>query len=170
MATYEPLATTTFGSNTANYTFSSIPSTYKDLILAGYCEMTGAGSTVYCQLNGDTSSNYYQMCMERQWTVSAIQYTRGGPVTGFGLFGWSNGYPGNNYPFMFKTHFNNYAGGTKKTMLTEAGSGSNANNYVAQGIYSSMWNSTAAISSIKIYSNGADLFQTGTTFTLWGLK
>lgn len=170
MATYEPLATTTFGSNTANYTFSSIPNTYKDLVLVGRCEMTGAGSTVYCQLNGDTSSNYYQMSMERQWTVSAIQYTRGGPVNGFGLYGWSNGYPGNNYSFMFETHFNNYAGGTKKTMLTESAAGSAPTSYVAQGIYSSMWNSTAAISSIKIYSNGADLFQTGTMFTLWGLK
>lgn len=170
MPTYEPIATTTFGSNTANYTFSSIPNTYKDLVLVGRCEMTGAGSTVYCQLNGDTSSNYYQMVIERQWTVSAIQYIASGPNTGFGLYGWSNGYPGNNYSFMFETHFNNYAGSTKKTILTESAAGSAPPTYVAQGLYASMWNSTAAISSIKIYNNAADLFQTGTMFTLWGLK
>lgn len=170
MATYEPIATTTFGSNTANYTFSSIPSTYKDLVLVGRCEMTGAGSTVYCQLNGDINNNYFTMAMERQWTVSAIQYNRG-TAAGFGLYGWSNGYPGNNYSFMFETHFNNYSQSTTtKTMLTESAAGSAPASYVAQGIYSNMWNSFDAISSIKIYSNGADLFQTGTMFTLWGLK
>lgn len=171
MATYEPIANTTLGSNTASYTFSSIPNTYKDLVLRVRGEMVTAGWTVYCQLNADTGNNYYTFAVERQWTNATIQYNRGGPSTGFGLFGWGFGYSGNNYSYLIQSHFNNYSASTKKMILTESGAGSSGSNYTAGGFYAGMWDNTSAISSIKVYTNDpTGVFQTGTNFTLWGLK
>lgn len=56
-STYTPIATYTVPSNTASYTFSSIPSTYTDLRLVVTGGMTGSGY-FYVQYNGDSASNY----------------------------------------------------------------------------------------------------------------
>jgi hypothetical protein len=53
--TYEAIATVSPTSGTS-YTFSSIPQTYTDLVLAGSCIMSG-GTTIRLRLNG-ASSNY----------------------------------------------------------------------------------------------------------------
>lgn len=59
-ATYEPIATTTLGSNVASYTFNSIPSTYTDLKLIAVIQRGSAGAGWYpnLQMNGLTSSVY----------------------------------------------------------------------------------------------------------------
>jgi hypothetical protein len=57
--TYRPLATVTLGSTAASVTFSSIPATYRDLIVV--LNGTGVSSGVFGllgRLNGDTGSNY----------------------------------------------------------------------------------------------------------------
>jgi len=60
-STYTPIATTTLGSTTASYTFSSIPSTYTDLVLVvigeAYFTSTNYINTGV-QFNSDTGSNY----------------------------------------------------------------------------------------------------------------
>ena len=171
MPTYEPIANTTLGSNTANFTFSSIPSTYKDLVLRVRGEMVTAGWTILCQLNGDVSSSYYFLGVERQWTNATIQYNRSGPDINLPLFAASVGYAGNNFAYLIQSHFNNYSASTKKMILTESGAGSAGTNYTAGGFYAGMWDNTAAISSIKVFTNDpTGVFQAGSNFTLWGLK
>jgi hypothetical protein len=58
--TYEPIQTTAFTSATASYTFSSIPSTYTDLVIVfvGQQNSTFSGRNLNIQFNGDTGSNY----------------------------------------------------------------------------------------------------------------
>jgi hypothetical protein len=57
--TYEAIATQTLGSAAASVTFSSIPSTYTDLVLVCNFETSSnAIAGVYIQFNGDTSTNY----------------------------------------------------------------------------------------------------------------
>ena len=56
--TYEPIATNTLGSAASSVTFSSIPSTYTDLIVVmNYANSTGLAD-VFFRFNGDTGSNY----------------------------------------------------------------------------------------------------------------
>jgi hypothetical protein len=55
--TYEPIATYTLPSNQANYTFTSIPATYTDLVLVAAGQVSSAVS-IACQVNGDTANNY----------------------------------------------------------------------------------------------------------------
>ena len=59
-ATYDKIATYTLPSATSSYTFTSIPSTYTDLVLVVSARMTGGGgaSAIQLQFNGDTGSNY----------------------------------------------------------------------------------------------------------------
>jgi hypothetical protein len=55
--TYTPLATVTLGSSASSVTFSSIPATYRDLVIV----VAGTTSTsvgLYIRLNGDTGANY----------------------------------------------------------------------------------------------------------------
>jgi hypothetical protein len=55
--TYTPLATVTLGSATASVTFSSIPATYRDLILVTDYK-TSVASNSLLRFNGDSGSNY----------------------------------------------------------------------------------------------------------------
>ena len=54
--TYEPIATTTLTATNSTVTFSSIPSTYTDLVLI--VNSLGTGSYYSIQVNGDTATNY----------------------------------------------------------------------------------------------------------------
>jgi hypothetical protein len=58
--TYEPIATQTLGSDTATVTFSTIPQTYTDLVVA--CHLSGSratfGGDFLTRFNGDTGANY----------------------------------------------------------------------------------------------------------------
>ena len=56
-STYTPIYTTTLASAAASYTFSSIPSTYTDLVIAA-TGLTTAGTTLAMRFNGDTATNY----------------------------------------------------------------------------------------------------------------
>jgi len=55
--TYTPLATVTLGSATSSVTFSSIPATYRDLILIFDGTRTGNNNVQY-RFNSDTGTNY----------------------------------------------------------------------------------------------------------------
>jgi len=52
--TYRPLATITLGSTASSITFSSIPATYRDLIIVG----NPLGAEAAARFNGDSGSNY----------------------------------------------------------------------------------------------------------------
>ena len=67
--TYEAIASAT-PTGVTTYTFSSIPSTYTDLILVTYMVPSGA-STLYYRVNGDTGANYSQSYLFSVGTGSA---------------------------------------------------------------------------------------------------
>jgi hypothetical protein len=55
--TYTPLATVTLGTASSSVTFSSIPASYRDLVLV-VAGTTSASTGLYLRLNGDTAANY----------------------------------------------------------------------------------------------------------------
>lgn len=57
-ATYESIETTTLGSAAANITFSSIPSTYTDLVVVYTLKAETASADIYMRFNSDSGSNY----------------------------------------------------------------------------------------------------------------
>tara|TARA_R110000868_G_scaffold25387_1_gene98997 strand:+ start:663 stop:1148 length:486 start_codon:yes stop_codon:yes gene_type:complete len=154
-ATYNSIATTTLGTATNSYTFSSIPSTYTDLVLIVYTK-TVATDNLAIQVNGDTATNYSNTYMAgngttaisgRNTSVSQAFITGTGTTFGTSII-----------------NFQNYANTTTNKTFIGRGSWSD---YQARAS-AALWRSTSAISSITVLSTG-DNFQTGSTFTLYGI-
>ena len=157
-STYTPIATTTLGSTTQSYTFSSIPSTYTDLVLITSLQVASGGDNICVRLNGDTGSNYSYTRVFGNGT-SALS-DRGSNTT--------QALIGNESSSQFTTqvtHFMNYANSTTyKTILSRSNA---ANGEVVAWV--TPWRSTSAITSILVRSAGGGGFIAGSTLTLYGI-
>lgn len=157
-STYEKIATTTLGSATATVTFSTISGSYTDLVLV-FSGKNGSGVNyeIETQLNSDTGSNY-------SWTQirgdgSTASSARASSGTNFRLF-YTENTMGNAI-----VNFQNYSNTTTyKTYLTR----SNSPSYAVEAIVG-LWRSTNAITSISMTVAGGGQFQSGSTFTLYGI-
>jgi hypothetical protein len=156
-STYTPIATTTLGSAAANVTFSSLGS-YTDLVLIfnGRCTSAG-GANAFLQFNGDTATNYSSTGMYGDGT--SVASFRGSNNASCGGCIVDNV----NYGTVIYNIMNYANSSSYKTVI---GRGSNTGQYVDMRI--GLWRSTAAITSILIYSNGGD-WLAGSTFTLYGI-
>jgi hypothetical protein len=160
-STYEPIATTTLGSNAASYTFSSIPSTYTDLVIVVSCRGTG-NSVMRFQINGDTGSNYSDTQLYGNGTTAGSGRDSSVTYSYLGAFGMATATSTFDVSVI---NFMNYANTTTyKTVLSR-------NNEVSNGTNATvgLWRNTAAITSITLLKGTGD-FTTGSTFTLYGIK
>jgi hypothetical protein len=151
--TYEPIATTNISSGTS-VTFSSIPSTYTDLILVVNGKSTEA-TGVSLQFNGDTGSNYSWI---GAFGSSGTTTSSGGNnVTGLNMGVFYTSQSANIIQIM------NYANtSVNKTVL------SRANNFgFSISMRVGLWRSTAAINSIKVECSN---YQPTSYLTLYGIK
>lgn len=157
--TYEPIATTTLGSAAASYTFSSIPSTYTDLIVVAVTTNTSAATNMTVQVNGDTGSNYSRTRINGSGSTATS--SRNSNETRI-----YNGDVGNpSVPSVNTLHFMNYANTTTyKTVIGRYGEAD-----IQTGAVVGLWRNTAAITSITINSDSNN-FAVGSTFTLYGIK
>jgi hypothetical protein len=161
-STYEPIATNTLGSNTASYTFTSIPSTYTDLILVVNGQVS-SNVTVACQVNGDTATNYSTTELFGDATaVSCFTNSNNAQIGIMGIGAQIN----SGSQWVSTLHFQNYSNSTTyKSVLGRTSATATGVNAIV-----GLWRSTSAITSIKIlgYANASG-FTTGTTFTLYGI-
>lgn len=159
--TYKPIATTTLGSAVTSYTFSSIPSTYTDLILISNPKVSTAQEAVQIQFNGDTGTNYSFTQFGGDGT-SPFSY-RSTNATSIYV---SNGTSSTNYGTGI-FHIMNYANTT--TYKTVLGRFSEAA-YVAWANVG-LWRSTSTITSILLNVSGTSkTLSAGSTFTLYGIE
>jgi hypothetical protein len=160
-STYTPIATTTLGSAAASYTFSSIPSTYTDLILVFSGTNNQAVNTADYTLrfNSDSGTNYSRTAaMGNGSTTNSV---RGSNQTSLFLTYW--GAPSTTQTTII-TNILNYANTTTyKTVTTR-----NANSASGTDITAGLWRSTSAINTILI-TNTVGTFSSGSTFTLYGI-
>jgi hypothetical protein len=156
--TYEAIATQTLGSAAASVTFSSIPSTYTDIRLIVTGSLSAADNTAI-RLNGDTGSNY-----------SSTYLGGNGSAASSGRFTSTTqallGYLDITTQMVQKFDFMNYSNTTtNKTILCRSDSSSV---FVEASV--GLWRNTAAINEITLkFFSGAN-FNTGSTFTLYGIK
>lgn len=163
-STYTPIATTTLGSATASYTFSSIPSIYTDIVLVADMadSNTGGDQRMLVRVNGDSSTNY----------STTIVYGNGSSATATinsnrtffdNSSGASNSITSgsaNIYHFMSYSNTTTY-----KTVLYRQ---NNLVNTAGTSALVGLWRSTSAINSITIFCIGN--LVAGSTFTLYGIK
>jgi hypothetical protein len=161
-STYTPIATTTLGSAQVSYTFTSIPSTYTDLVLvAGIAGVNTAGSAYSIQLNGDTASNYSATALIGNGSAATSERTSNVTILQVGAQGLGSGTGVENLVISFMNYKNTT---TNKTVLSRwAGAAIGTTASVG------MWRNTAAITSILIQLNGTRTFNAGSTFTLYGI-
>jgi hypothetical protein len=152
--TYEPIATTTLGSTTTSVSFTSIPSTYTDLVII-FSGTSSALAGINIQFNSDTATNYSRTVLDGNGTAASSSRETNQVASTLGLSSTTQS----------DTIFNifNYANSTTyKTVLSRA----NVSASLVRAAVG-LWRSTAAITSITL-SNPT--FSIGSTFTLYGVK
>jgi hypothetical protein len=155
--TYTPLATVTLGTATGSVTFSSIPATYRDLILVLDGTRTG-NNNIQFRFNNDSATNY-------SWVVAAGNGSSADSYTESLTF-----IPVAAYVLQTNTQLNtifqimDYSATDKhKTALgrfSQAGS--------SVSMVAGRWANTAAITSIRVFTGNND-FGTGTVMSLYGV-
>ena len=165
--TYEPLATTTLTSGQTSVTFSSISGSYTDLVLvcSGYASTNGYSPRL--QFNNDTSTNYSHTNVGGNGT-SASSDRRSNQT--FAFIGWLAAWDNSSSNISNNiVHIMNYSNTTTyKTILSRDNVASAA--YPGTEALVAMWRSTSAITSIKLLLDASATFQSGSTFTLYGIK
>ncbi len=163
-ATYEPIATTTLSSAAASVTFSSISGSYTDLVVVGSIK-TGANTyQPILRFNGDSGSNYSSTAIAGSGSAaSSNRHTNQNGI--YANPGPGVGTAGNFWPWIMQVQ--NYTNtNVNKTVLHRF---NNAESYVVAGV--GLWRNTAAITSITLVAEaGSNDFQSGSTFTLYGIK
>lgn len=156
--TYEPIATTTLSSS-GTVTFSSIPSTYTDLILVVNGKATGNGQ-LSMRINGATSS-YSTTSITGSGSTAGSTYENSTTYLQFGYYGYFD----TTNQAMAIANIMNYANtSTFKTILA-----TERNSATGIDVSVGLWRSTAAITSIQTYASGAN-FAAGTIVSLFGVK
>lgn len=155
--TYKPIATQTLGSAAASVTFSSIPSTYTDLVLIVNASLASGAASTLMRYNSDSGNNYSGTRLIGDGSSATSQRTTNANNNDIGYF--------NTSMCASMVSIQNYSNSTTyKTCLVRA----NTTDYVFGQVQ--MWLNTAAVTSINITNSSAVNFNAGSTFTLYGIK
>jgi hypothetical protein len=151
--TYTALATVTLGSSAASVTFSSIPATYRDLVIVFIGQVNAPGGDFVHAFNGDTNyANYSRVYAFGDGSSATSANQTSAPYFWYAITG-SNAI--NTLEVM------DYSATDKhKTVLAryrQAGTGSS--------MVAGRWANTAAITSITTTQSCA----AGSTFSLYGI-
>ena len=154
--TYTPIATTTGTGSSGTINFTSIPSTYTDLILIWNYQNSSNPYSIFLTFNNDTGTNYSGTYVDtngpRSYRATNQTGIECGYSTSSGFVFWQE-----------KIQIMNYSNTvTYKTALgTEDQSGTTVSRWA------SLWRSTAAINTVTI--TASTNFVAGSTFTLYGI-
>jgi hypothetical protein len=162
--TYIALATNTLSSTASSVTFSSISSSYTDLIVVCSSNNTvGATYGYFLQFNGDNGNNYSSTRLYGTGSAAASANT---PNVNYIVAGWNStaGYS------ILIAHIFNYANTTTyKTALTRTSDPTGRVNASAGLWRGSTGSATQAITSVTVLNESAASFTIGSTFTLYGI-
>lgn len=163
-STYTPIATYTLPSNAASYTFTSIPSTYTDLVLIANGGTVSDSNLNLRVGNGsiDSGSNYSQTLIGANGSSAlssrVINQTQWQPSNDDAY--WTNSIKG-----VLTIHFMNYSNTSiNKTILSRSSTAP-----LGLNAYAGLWRSTSAINQIYFAGASQNLLA-GTTLTLYGIK
>lgn len=182
-AAFAALDETTFSSNTPSVSWSSIPATYKHLLVivqGKFTESTAQSDSVLCTVNGDSGAHYSFLAQyATNVNGSSTAALFGGQTTTSATTSWplircgasqagATANAGGGWaiiPNYTSTVFN-------KGFYSVSGAGDGTTAFVDQRIVSGWWNpsSQAAISSITLTAPGSSNFITGSFVGLYGLS
>lgn len=161
--TYEPIATTTLGSDSPSITFSSISSSYTDIVVVGrMVANSGGNNNVRMRFNGDSNTNY-----SLTWLFG--DGSAAGSAQNTNLNGISLSYPNSTGSINpdFIVHVQNYSNSTtnKTAIVRNSWAGTNG----AASTQIGLWRNSNAINQISFHTTNTDL-GAGMIISLYGIK
>ena len=168
---YESIATVTVGSGgSSSITFSSIPSTYTHLQVRGIGRTTNSGTTGNpgITFNGDSNVNNYTLHILYGDGSSAASFG-GGAGTGTDTSITTGSTAGANIFGVAVIDLLDYAS-TNKYKTVRSLTGADLNGSGTMRLYSNLWMSTSAISSITLTPTASASYSQYSTFALYGIK
>jgi hypothetical protein len=159
--TYIPLATLTLTATDSEIVFSSIPATYRDLILV-FQGRTSGGGNLHARFNSDSGSNY-----------SVVRAGGNGSTTVSSTSSFTNAEFSMTVQMDSTTLTQNItqimdysATDKQKTYLTRMDR-ANAGTEMLAGRWA---NTASAINQIQIFTSNSSTFSVGSTFSLFGVN
>jgi hypothetical protein len=165
-STYTPIATTTVSGSPTTISFTSISSSYTDLVLIANARGNASDTLgiMVIRFNNDSATNYSVTQMYGNGTTTAS--ARVSNQTGFGLEYTTGNTAGSGVFAPVIISFNNYSNSTtNKTMLMRT---NNPENRTAAQV--GLYRSTTAISRIDISEAIGTNWAIGSQFTLYGIS
>jgi hypothetical protein len=165
MATYTLISSVTVGSGgAANIEFTSIPSTYTDLVLKLSGRSNRSATTEFLSINFNSSaSNFSNIYLEATGTT----------VYSGSFAGYIGSIPAAtataNTFGSFEIYIPNYAGSNSKSISSDSVSENNLN-LAYSDLIAGLWSQTAAITSVKLVTNNASNFVQYSTAYLYGIS
>ena len=156
-STYVSLATITLASTDSEIVFSSIPATYRDLILIAEYRNSTTATAARIRFNSDTGSNYSNVWMGGA-APSVFSSTTGGSGLIIADANTTN-------TTMSMTQIMDYSATDKHKTTLSRGSGSNLNAIAFAG----RWANTAAVTTVSVVYPGGGQFTVGSTFSLYAI-
>jgi hypothetical protein len=160
--TYTPLATVTLGASASSVTFSSIPATYRDLIIVDSSRSARVSTVDFLlfRVNGDTGSNYSRVAM---YNVSNTPTSVAQTLTVFTADTRTAANSTANTFGIGVSQIMDYSATDKhKTVLIRT----SAPNFTYAS--ANRWANTAAITSINLFMENGNI-AAGSTFSLYGV-
>lgn len=168
--TYIKISTITVDANgTSAIEFTNIPQVFTDLVVkisAREDNAGGGGGTCYIQFNGDTGNNYSWLRMTGNGSTASSSSSSSVAQLDVAIQGVSTATAsvfGNG-----EIYISGYASATTKSISAESAYENNATaNNMRLG--AGLWNSTAAITSVKLYPVPSGKWVQYSTATLYGI-
>jgi hypothetical protein len=160
--TYELIASSTVGSGgTANIDFTSIPSTYTDLVIKASLRTTCTDPDDYILIKPNNSTANLTFMFVRGSGSGVDSNTTERPP--------ANGAVGTSIFGNLEIYFPNYAGSTSKPFSIDAVTEQNST-FARQNLHGHLWSDTAAISRIVLTSGQSFNFVQHSSAYLYGIK
>lgn len=170
--TYTLISSVTVGSGgSATIEFTSIPSTYNDLLLKMSLRQTGSseGYQIGIRFNGSTAG-YGRLAA---YGNGSTPDTASGSSETFARFAFaqSSTFTANTFS-NYEMYIPKYTASRLKTFSTDAVTESNSTSFYAQGMWAGIWTDTSAITSISLQelAGASTNFAEYSTAYLYGIK
>ena len=171
--TYTLISSSTLGSTASTFTFSSIPSTYTDLVVRLSARCTYSGNAypnyLYTRFNSDTTTKYGEILLFGQ---DGTVYSSINSNTTFSQMLTENSDASTANTFSnVEFYIPNYLSTATKPFSNFGIAENNASTAQIVGVGASQYRGTSAISSITFsMSAGAGSFMANSSFYLYGIK
>ena len=157
----------------SSVTFSGIPQTgYTDLKVVYSLRTNLSGGPFYfddlaVRLNGDTGSNYSRLTLRSR--EGSVGSNKTSPTTFMDIYAGNAANATANTFANGEFYIPNYTSSNYKSLSSDGVTENNSANDVITGFAAGLWSSTAAVTSLTIYSQNSVSFVQGSTAYLYGV-